>query len=399
MQIAFFTDSYLPTRDGTAVVVNGLARGLLRLGHRIRIYAPRPGAGPTEVREEEGIEVVRVRSHAVPLYHIYRWPYAVSLLRAVRASGSTKDADVVHVHTPGLVGTAGFFLARRAGCPLIGTFHTDLSAMRESVRAKAGVSIFFRLASWYSLGVYWRCDRTVAPTSLARSRMMETATKPFDVPIEVVPNGIDLDRFHPGIAQPDWRARCGLADGPLVTYLGRLTVDKGVHRFLDAISTLGERSDLRAIVAGQGPEETAVRARLARDPNLRQRVRYVGPIAEEEKPALLAQSDLFVLPSTSDTSSIALLEAMACGTAVVGPAHGGPAELVQDRVTGRKASMLEGGALATTIRELLEDPAERRAVAARGREFVRANASVDAMAARYAAIYSELVARRLGTRS
>ena len=74
MQIAFFTDSYLQTRDGTAVVVNGLARGLLRLGHRIRIYAPRPGAGPTEVREEEGIEVVRVRSHAVPLYHIYRWP-------------------------------------------------------------------------------------------------------------------------------------------------------------------------------------------------------------------------------------------------------------------------------------------------------------------------------------
>jgi glycosyltransferase involved in cell wall biosynthesis len=394
MQIAFFTDSYLPTKDGTAVVVDGLARALNRLGHRVGIYAPRPDAGATEVSDEGGIEVVRVRSHAVPLYPEYRWPYALSLLRAVRGLSAARAPDVVHVHTPGLVGTSGFFLARRTGVPLVGTFHTDLGAMEESVRAKAGVPTFFRLASWYSLGVYWRCNRAVAPTSLARARMVETATKPFTTPIEVVPNGIDLERYHPGIAQPDWRARCGLEGGALITYLGRLTADKGVHRFLDAISSLQATHDVRAIIAGRGPEEAVLRARLAGDPELGRCVRYVGPVVEEEKPALLAQSDLFVLPSTSDTSSVALLEAMACGTAVVGPTEGGPAEIVRDRETGRKASMRIDEALGATIRELLDDPAERRALADRGQRFVRENASIETMAARYAAIYAELVSGR-----
>ncbi len=399
MRIAFFTDSYLPTRDGTAIVVDGLARALNRLGHRVRVYAPRAGAGPTEFSTEGGIEVVRVRSHAVPLYQVYRSPYIMSLVRAMRAPPAARDAEVVHVHSPGLMGTSGFFLSRRLRVPLVGTFHTDLRAMEESVRAKAGVSTFFRVASWYSLGVYWRCDRAVAPTSLARARMVETATKPFRTPIEVVPNGIDLDRYHPGIEQPDWRARCGLEHGPLVTYLGRLTVDKGVHRFLDAITSLRATHDLSAIVAGRGPEEAAVRARLAADPQLARCVRYVGPIAEEEKAALLAQSDLFVLPSTSDTSSIALLEAMACGTAVVGPAEGGAAELVRDRETGRRASMRVDGALGTAIRELLDDPVERRALADRGRRFVRENASIETMAARYAAIYAETVSDRARPRA
>ncbi len=212
--------------------------------------------------------------------------------------------------------------------------------------------------------------------------------------MEVVPNGIDLDRFAPDVTVPDWRARCGFSSVPLVTYLGRLTVDKGVHRFLDAVADARARTDVVAVVGGAGPEEAAVRARIRDDPRLRGIARYVGPVAEEEKPALLGQSDVFVLPSTSDTSSIALLEAMACATAVIGPAEGGAAELLEDGRNGRRVPVLEPGALAAALVQLADDPVLRRSLGAHGREYVRERASVETMARRFIFLYEHLIEAR-----
>ncbi len=305
MEVAFFTDSYPPVRDGVAAVTGGLARTLSRLGHTVRVYAPNFKPGPPSEEIRNGVTIRRVRTVPVPLYGQYRWPiWPFGLLRSDRG---VKDADVIHLHTPGLLGTMAFLASRRFRRPLVGTFHTNIREMQESVPAKFLVPTFFRVAAWYNLGTYWRCDVATAPSEAARDSLLYGAKKPFHHPVEVIPNGIDVERFRPDTPVPDWRARCGLPSAPLVTYLGRLTVDKGVHRFLDAVETAIPHTDLVAIVGGLGPEEGRVRERLAADPQLAARVRYVGPVAETEKAALLSQSDLFVLPSTSDTSSVALL--------------------------------------------------------------------------------------------
>ena len=344
MEIVYFTDSYPPFRDGVAAITDGLARTMVRLGHSVRVYAPSWRSGrSTEEETRDGVLVRRVRSIPVPLYGQYRWPvFPFGLLREARGG---RDADVIHIHTPGPLGSMGFLTSRRFRRPLVGTFHTNIREMREAVPQKFLVPFFFRLAWWYNLGTYWRCDLTTTPSEAAREALLEGARKPFQHPVEVVPNGIDVGRFRPAMRVPDWRVRCGLPGDPLVTYLGRLTVDKGVHRFLDAVSSARERTDLVAVVGGLGPEEAAVRERIANDPRLAGRVRYLGPVAEEEKAALLAQTDLFVLPSTSDTASVALLEAMACGTMVLAPDTGGPAEIVEDGVTGRLVPMMAPGAL------------------------------------------------------
>jgi glycosyltransferase involved in cell wall biosynthesis len=393
MQVVFFTDSYVPMRDGVATVTNGLARSLHRLGHSVRVFAPNPVVGvPTEESEVDGVAVTRVRSLPVPLYPQYRWPLnPFALLRQRRGVG---DADVLHIHSPGGVGSAGFLTSRRFDLPLVGTFHTNIREMQSSVPARFLVPTFFRVASWYNLGTYWRCDVTTAPSFAARDVLVSSVRKPFRRPVEVVPNGIDVDRFRPGIRVPDWRARCGLPSDPLVTFLGRLTVDKGVHRFLDALSQALAHTDLVAVVGGAGPEEAAVRERIAREPRLAERVRYVGPVAEEEKPALLSQSDLFVLPSTSDTSSIALLEAMASGATVLAPAAGGAAEVVEDGATGRRVPVLEPGALAGAVTDLLDRPDERRRMARAAAEWVRRTSSLDTMARRFISLYEMAIETR-----
>jgi glycosyltransferase involved in cell wall biosynthesis len=389
MEVAFYTDSYLPTRDGVATVTSGLAREIARLGHQVRIYTTQPYAGlPTQRTEVDGLPVTRVRSVPVPLYGQYRWPmFPFGLLREIHGG---READVIHLHTPGPIGSMGFLASRRYRRPLVGTFHTNIKEMRDSVPPKLLVGAFFRIAWWYNLGTYYRCDITTAPSEAARDALVSQSRKPFRHPVEVIPNGIDVQRFHPGLRVPDWRERCGLPGDPLVTYLGRLTIDKGVHRFLDAVATASESSDLVAIVGGEGPEEAEVRRRIANDPHLTGRVRYVGPVAEEEKPALLAESDLFVLPSTSDTSSVALLEAMACGTMVLAPAVGGAAEIVDDGATGRRVPMLEPGALAGAILEMLERPQERRNLGLAAADHVRRTASLETMARRFISLYGLL---------
>lgn len=393
MEIAFFTDSYEPMRDGVAAVTGALARTMVRLGHRVRVFAPGMAVGaPSRDEEVDGVLVRRVRSLPVPLYTQYRWAFPpFGLLRAARGVGA---ADVVHLHTPGPIGSIGFLASRRFHRPLVGTFHTNLRGMAESVPQKLLVPLFFRIAWWYNLGTYWRCDATTAPTPSAAAALTHAVRKPFHRPVEVVPNGIDVERFRPGASVPDWRARCGLPDGPLLTFLGRLTVDKGVHRFLDAVAAVAPGAGAGAIVGGLGPEEVAVRRRIASDPALVDRVRYVGPVAEEEKSALLGQTDVFVLPSTSDTSSVALLEAMACGAAVVAPAAGGAAEVVDDGVTGRRVDVVAPGALAAALTDLLADPPGRRRLAARASEWARGHASLESMARRFISLYERVVEER-----
>jgi glycosyltransferase involved in cell wall biosynthesis len=392
MEIAFFTESYSPTRDGVATVVGGLARALERQGHSVRVYTPQPvGGAGTERRVEDRVPVLRVRSVPVPHYPEYRWSFP--LVGQLGKDRFDSDVDVVHLHTPGMMGTAGFFAARRFKKPLVGTFHTNVWEMRESFQQSIWVRLFFRTAWFYNLGLYWRCNVTTAPSESARATLEAHARKPFRRPIEVIPNGIEVERFHPGITRPDWRTAVGLGRAPLVTFLGRLTQDKGVHRFVDALESLAPGREFVGIIGGSGPEAGEIAARLAHSAVLRDRVRFVGPVPEQWKSALLAQSDLFVLPSTSDTSSLALLEAMACGAPCVVSDVGGPQELVRDGITGRLFSVNDPQALPEAIAGLLDAPEDRRRMGRSAGEYARDARSIDATARRFISLYELLQTR------
>jgi glycosyltransferase involved in cell wall biosynthesis len=392
MEVAFFTDSYPPIRDGVAQEVSALARALTHLGHRVRVYAPDRGRSPLDEEAGDGIRVIRSGSVPVPIYGEYRW--SVFPFRSMRGERIGEEVDVIHLHTPGIMGSAAFLAARYYRKPLVGTFHTNVWAMRGSFPPTPIVRLFFRAAWWYSLGTYWRCDAATAPTEEARAALVGATGKPFRHPVSVIPNGIEVDRFRPGVVRPDWRARCGLPDEPLVTYLGRLTVDKGVHRFLDAVAAAGPNARFSAIVAGVGPEEPNVRRRLKEEPALARITRFVGPVAEEEKAALLSQSDVFVLPSTSDTSSLALLEAMASGASCIAPDVGGPKELVDDGVDGRLVNVLAKGELARAVTELVGDAALRDRLGHAATRRVRETASIELSARRFISLYEHLASQR-----
>ena len=383
LRIAFFTDSFVPTYDGVALVTDTLARTLLRAGHSVTVFTTRPPGLPRWERRPDGLVLRRYRSVAAPRYPQYRVaiaPWTVLLPRQ-------GEFDLVHVHTPGFVGLAGWMAGRRWRVPTVATYHTDLTGLLRGSGTNPLSRAFYRGWSRFSLDLCRHSDLATAPSDAARDTLGSTDRGPPRVETRLVPNGVDTERFRPGIRSPDWRERLHARDADVITFLGRLTRDKGVERFLDCVEGIDTERPWLAVVGGEGPERSAVETRLRDGSVLARRARFIGRVAEAEKPALLSQTSIFVLPSLSDTSSVALLEAMASGASCVVTRFGGPGEIARRSSSGLLIDPHEPTQLAAAIVRLLTDRELARALAARGREWVRAEASAERMARGYVECY------------
>jgi glycosyltransferase involved in cell wall biosynthesis len=128
-------------------------------------------------------------------------------------------------------------------------------------------------------------------------------------------------------------------------------------------------------VVGDGPARPEVEALLGALGN--DRVAFAGLVAETALPAVYAAADLFVWPAVREAYGLAMLEAQAAGLAVVAGREGGVPEVVADGRTGVLAPPRDPAALAAAVRDLLERPARRRALAAAAMSFVATERSIE----------------------
>lgn len=390
LRIAFFTDSFPPTHDGVAELSAALSSELAARGHELTVFTVRSPGQPRWERLANGVTVRRHLSLAAPNYPQYRvalFPYAPVVRPPHRF-------DIVHIHTPGFVGLAGFLTARRWGVPSVATFHSDLGGMLAATGKTPLGRAFFRAWARFNLDLCLHCDAATAPTSAAGAQLTRAA-RTARVPVVVIPNGVDVHRFRPAIPSPDWHHRLGVrSERPFAIFLGRLTRDKGVLRFLDAVESLPAEVPVWAIVGGVGPLQANVAARFAPGTALAHRGKFVGAVPDPEKAALLAQSRVFVLPSLSDTSSLALLEAMACGLSCVVTTHGGPAEIVRRSGAGILVDPQDIPAVRLAIQQLFQEPERAAQFGVRGREWVEREASIGRTATLFESLYRTALTER-----
>ena len=182
-----------------------------------------------------------------------------------------------------------------------------------------------------------------------------------DTRMTTIYNGVDLERFHPGI-RSRWRdaqrAAWGVVPDEIVLlWVGSGFQRKGLPCLIEALALLCGRgiANLRLVIVGKGP--VAPYQRLARQRSLTDWLRFEGQRPDVER--CYAAADLFVLPTLYDPFANACLEAMACGLPVLTSDANGAAELLQDGVNGHVLkSPLTAAALADALQHLL--PWERR---------------------------------------
>jgi sugar transferase (PEP-CTERM/EpsH1 system associated) len=222
--------------------------------------------------------------------------------------------------------------------------------------------------------------------------------------IEVLYNGVDLDRFGRGTTQASTQAdlqadsraairrEWGLGPGAFaVGSVGRLVAVKNYALLLRAFAAAGlAQRGGHVVLAGEGAERAALEA-LAQSLGIRAHVHLLGH--REDVHRLLPGFDLFVLPSVSEGMSNTLLEAMAAGVPPLASAVGGNAEIVRAGVDGRIFPSGDEAALARELVELEASPTLRAALGAAARERVQAAFDIRAMVGRYEQLYERVAAR------
>jgi glycosyltransferase involved in cell wall biosynthesis len=176
-------------------------------------------------------------------------------------------------------------------------------------------------------------------------------------------------------------------------YIGRLAPRKGLDEILDAFSLLKGKNVARLVIAGSGPDEAALKARV-RNLGLEESVSFAGPAYGEHKARLLSESDLLLLPSYSEGLPYALLEAMAAGVVPVVTRVGAIPDVVEEGVHGTFVPLREADPIAGAIAALASDRERLARMSAACRQRVGAGYSIERLAAGFAALYSQLCAAR-----
>jgi glycosyltransferase involved in cell wall biosynthesis/predicted metal-dependent phosphoesterase TrpH len=259
--------------------------------------------------------------------------------------------DLVHVCSPGPAGVGAALLARVMEMPIVGSYHTELAqyaGLRSGDEAlEAGMG--FALGRFYG-----GCQVVLSPSAATDASLVGVGVDPER--IERWGRGVDTARFR-----PERRVPGRFGNGIAVMYSGRLTKEKGVDLLADAFLAAHTRDPrLHLVLAGGGPEEDALRARLG------EHATFLGWLAGDQLADAYASADVFLFASRTDTFGQVLLEAQASGLPVVAVAEGGPLELVADGVTGRLCPP-DPQALADALLEIAERPGLRAAMSAQAR--------------------------------
>lgn len=321
MRIGIFTDSYKPYISGVVMSIENSVRELQALGHEVYVFAPRY---PDAAEDEPG--VFRFRSFRSPSNNDYSVAIPISLrLRSVLRE---LDLDLIHVHSPFLLGRVGAAQARRLEIPLVFTYHT----LYEQYVHYVPLNQEFTRRVTVQLTRYFcnLCDTVLTPTAAVKRLIEGYGVKS---PIEVLPTGIDLQRFKDG--DRNWlKKRCGIQPGGRVLlFVGRLTKEKNLEFLLRAFKLVAGKFNVYLVLVARGPEEDNLK-RLAETLGIAERVVFTGQMVGDELVNCYYGADLFVFPSVTETQGLVVVEAMATGLPVVAVDAFGVSEMVDDRVDG-----------------------------------------------------------------
>lgn len=383
MKIGMYTETYVPTPDGVAHYVASFKRQLEKKGHEVHVFT----CGERYEDIENGT-VHKAYSRIVPFYKQYRAAVPIKFLHSAEKYGF----DVVHMHTPFGMGTIGYLSARKAGVPTVCTLHTYFLGMCQVFSGILSSERLVKLAWLYNLKLYQNCDATSAPTAQIRDMMYKDWNYPKEV--KVVWNGTDTDVFRIGRHDADVRKEWNLTSKEIVTYVGRLTPDKGVHTYIDAVNILQKKGyDIQMVIAGIGPYREALLDQIDRL-GMKDSVRFFGYLDEAHKASLLSASNIFSLPSKADTFGISMLEAMAAGCPTIGANSGGIPEVIKDNENGLLFEFGDKDQLAEKMQSIFDDNALRQRLIKDGRKFVEDKCSMSASADGFLRIYEEIIEKR-----
>lgn len=365
---------------GAERMLRELASNLHRAGHHVRLVVREPAGDPRSQVVIDGVTEWR--------YPVSRRSDTTFVLSSLRESLKAFDAarvgisvDVV-ITLQSLAGL-GPILLRKGAAPAwvylcLSLAHEEYRSRVHAGRCQPGC-LRRALAIWLrrriERAVLRRCDRVSVMSDFMRRRVQRVHGIP-DRRLHTLPGAADLTKFRPAQDRAELRNMLKLPVGKTVLFTVRNLVPRmGLENLVEAIAVLaGVRDDIELFIGGEGPLRPTLEASI-RTHHLTGRAHLLGFVPEDQLAMYYQAADLVVMPTYAlEGFGLVTVEALACGTPVVGTAVGATPEILAriDPVLVIEGS--HGAALARGIRTVLArleaDPAERRRLSARCRAVV-----------------------------
>ncbi|AGY58266.1 glycosyltransferase family 4 protein [Gloeobacter kilaueensis] len=243
-------------------------------------------------------------------------------------------------------------------CPQVSTAHDVIPLIFPEFFPRKQAYFRYLVPACLRSSTHILCDSAQTRADLVRFYDLDPAK------MSVVPLACDRSRFYPRPVLPERLARYELAPGNYFFYVGAHEPHKNLARLIEAFAQVaGEWPGVLAIAGAFDPRYTPALVRLTEKLQIAHRVRWLDYLDPDDLPCVYSAAHAFVFPSLYEGFGLPVLEAMACGTAVLASARGSLAE-----VTGEAAVLVEAecpDAIADGMRQLLE-PAVRADYRARG---------------------------------
>jgi len=432
MRILHTNAAYWPFVGGAETYLRAMSERLIRDGHDVVVTAtdatsvqsfwdPRQPRLPDRETVLNGVRVIRS-----PVGHLPASPWSFYVLRRLatdlgRLPFNTRPLlDRLAPHMPGVPALeqtleqirpgfdlihgvnvalewpliAGWRYARRHGLPFVATPFLHAGGPTESP-GRGKVQRFYTMP--HQMAALCDADRVIVQTSI-EGRILAGLGVPQERIVRLG-MGVDLEETQGGDGAR-FRAQHGI-DGPVVTFMGVLTDDKGIVHLLRAMQRLwGKGSNATLVIAGRPMvPSTFERAYASLPEDQRLRTRRLGPVDGQLKQDMLAAADLFAMPSRIDSFGIVYLEAWAYGVPVIGCRAGGVPDVIDDGQDGVLIDYGDEAGLVMAIEGLLSDPDGRRAMGRRGRTKVEAHYTWERIYRGMVRVYQDVVDAGPGRRT
>ncbi len=321
MRIAIMTDSYLPTRDGVVTAVMTLSKSLEDLGHTVFIIAPDPG----EDKREPGVYYFPAMTFKK--YPEYFLPIFPSGKRELIES---LDVDIIHIHGVAFMALKGLIVSRSTKVPTVATYCTNVvDTLQYYSPLPLPMGIQAKLAWIYIRNFLKRpsCIIALTPATLTEFEENNVVTKRT----EVIPVGIDTDRFRMGQDGSEIRKRYGLKDERVVIHVGRVSYEKNIGIPITAMHHLP--GDVRLFIVGKGPALQDMNDIVEKE-GLQDKVIFTGFVPDDELALYYSASDVVVSASRFETQGLTIAEAMGCGLPAACSDGRAFLDVVEDGVNG-----------------------------------------------------------------
>ncbi|WP_340314160.1 TIGR04063 family PEP-CTERM/XrtA system glycosyltransferase [Rhizorhabdus argentea] len=397
MKVLHILDHSLPIHSGYTFRTRAILKAQMAMGWDVLgVTGPRYNAPLPDPDEEEGLSFRRTpparpgRSPVGELREI-----GALAKRAVEVAAEWRP-DIIHAHSPAMIGLAGLRAARRLKIP----FLYEIRAFWEDAAVGNGTgregSAMYRLTRMLETHVVRRADAVSVICEGLRSDLVRRGIVADK--IMVSPNGVDLDLFgDPPPPDAALAAQLGLGGADVIGFIGSFYDYEGLDDLIAAMPMLvARRPQAVLLLVGGGPMEVALRAQAAASP-VADRIRFVGRVPHQEVERYYSLTDILAYPRkamrlTDLVTPLKPLEAMAQRRLVAASNVGGHRELIEDGVTGTLFRPDDPVAIAEALARLLDNRSgwnERRDIA---RAFVERERNWSVNVARYRPVYQRLTA-------